>query len=365
MTTRPSRTELRELALLFLKLGTTAFGGPAAHIAMMDEEVVRRRKWLDRQRFLDLLGATNLIPGPNSTELAIHIGYERAGVPGLLVAGSAFILPAMAIVWALAAVYDRYQTLPQLGWLMYGIKPVIIAVVVQALWGLLGTAAKSIPTKVAASAAVALSLMGFAEIPLLFATGLGVMASSNWRALAGKVPVVPTPEILLYFIKIGSVLYGSGYVLLAFLQNELVTRLGWLTQEQLLDAIAIGQFTPGPVFTTATFVGYLAGGHAGAAAGTIGIFLPAFVFVWLSKPWIRRLRQSAWAGGFLDGVTAASLGLMAAVTVRLGMGALIDPVTILLSLLALGALVRFKVNSAWLVLGGGLVGFAAHVLGLG
>ena len=378
---RQQKQRLKELALVFLKLGSIAFGGPAAHIAMMDDEVVTRRRWLSREKLLDLLGVTNLIPGPNSTELAIHIGYERAGWRGLIVAGSCFILPAMLIVWTLAAIYTRYQTLPEVEGLLYGIKPVIIAIVMQALWQLGKKAIKSFLTAVAAIAVMAAFFLRLDELLLLLLAGLGVMLADNlWRnnktsvtlllpasfilAQAGKPAVVASVSwlnVFLFFLKVGSVLYGSGYVLLAFLQRDLVERNQWLTSQQLLDAIAIGQFTPGPVFTTATFIGYLLAGHAGAIAGTIGIFLPAFILVGVINPWVPLLRQSSWVGSFLDGVNAASLGLMAVVTYTLGRDAIVDWLTIVLALLSLIAVFRFKVNSAWLVLIGGGVGLLAQL----
>lgn len=352
---RQQRQRLKELALVFLKLGTIAFGGPAAHIAMMDDEVVKRLRWLSRETLLDLLGVTNLIPGPNSTELAIHIGYERAGWRGLIIAGSCFILPAMLIVWALAAIYARYQTVPQIEWLLYGIKPVIIAIVVQALWQLGKKAAKDIPTTLAGIAVIVAFFLGANEILLLLLAGLGVMVVKNLQRsrsgtagawllpVSGVLAQVGTPaaaataswvNVFLFFLKVGSVLYGSGYVLLAFLQRDLVERNQWLTSQQLLDAIAIGQVTPGPVFTTATFIGYLLAGNAGAIAGTIGIFLPAFVLVAVINPWVPRLRQSPWASSFLDGVNAASLGLMAVVTYTLGRTALVDWLTVIVALVS-------------------------------
>lgn len=367
---------LLEIAFLFLKLGSLAFGGPAAHIAMMEDEVVKRRNWMSREKLLDLLGVTNLIPGPNSTELAIHIGYERAGWQGLIVAGTCFILPAMAIVWLLAAIYTQYQTVPQVGWLLYGIKPTIIAIVIQALVKLGKSAIKDIPTGIAAATVIALFFLGANEILLLLLAGVGVMLVKNWQQSRGISPAFLLPfsglfaqisnqsvkapdslSIFFLFLKIGSVLYGSGYVLLAFLQRELIDRSQWLTSQQLLDAVAIGQFTPGPVFTTATFIGYLLAGNAGAIAATIGIFLPAFVLVALVNPWVPKLRKSPWTSGFLDGVNAASLGLMAVVTWELGLAALVDWLTIALALISLLLLLRFKINSAWLVLGGGIVGF--------
>jgi chromate transporter len=382
LSPRQQKQRLKELALVFLKLGTIAFGGPAAHIAMMDDEVVARRQWMSRENLLDLLGVTNLIPGPNSTELAIHIGYERAGWRGLIIAGTCFILPAMLIVWTLAAIYARYQKIPEVEWLLYGIKPVIIAIVVQALWKLGRKAVKDIPTTVAGLAVIVAFFLGVNEILLLFLAGLGVMLVKHlWRrnstagawllpsgvlALAGSPPAVAVSanwlNVFLFFLKIGSVLYGSGYVLLAFLERELVERNQWLTSQQLLDAIAIGQFTPGPVFTTATFIGYLLAGNAGAIAATVGIFLPAFVLVGVINPWVPSLRQSLWVSSVLDGVNAASLGLMAAVTYTLGRAALVDWLTVGMALLSAIFVFRFKVNSAWLVLAGGVIGFVAQLV---
>ncbi|NJL61580.1 MAG: chromate transporter [Methylacidiphilales bacterium] len=378
------KQRLQELALVFLKLGAIAFGGPAAHIAMMDDEIVKRRQWLSREKLLDLLGITNLIPGPNSTELAIHIGYERAGWRGLIVAGSCFILPAMSIVCLLAAIYTKYQKLPQLEWLLYGIKPVIIAIIIQALWKLGKKAAKDIPTIITGIAVIISYFFGINEILLLLIAGLGVMLFRNiWQKRNGitgafllpitgifaQIGTAPNAiislnwfNVFLFFLKIGSVLYGSGYVLLAFLQRDLVERNQWLTSQQLLDAIAIGQFTPGPVFTTATFIGYLLAGNAGAIAATIGIFLPAFVLVALINPWVSKLRQSSWVSAALDGVNAASLGLMAAVTYTLGRSALIDLVTVILAGVSAIAIFKFNINSAWLVIPGGIIGLIFYHL---
>ena len=378
------RQRLKELAGVFFRLGSIAFGGPAAHIAMMDDEVVKQREWLSREKLLDLMGVTNLIPGPNSTELAIHIGYERGSWPGLFVAGSCFIFPAMTLVWILAAVYSRYQAVPQVEWLLYGVKPVIIAIILQALIKLGKKAIKDAPTTAAAIAVIAAFFLNINEILLLLLAGVGVMMGKNLRrggavgllapftgtlaqSGAAATAAVASPswtQVFLFFLKVGSVLYGSGYVLLAFLQRDLVERTGWLTSQQLLDAIAIGQFTPGPVFTTATFVGYLLAGNAGAIAGTIAIFLPAFLLVGIINPWVPKLRQSRWVSGFLDGVNAASLGLMGVVTYTLGRAALMDGFTIILALIAVGAVFRFKLNSAWIVLGGAIAGFIAHELGI-
>lgn len=377
--------DLRELALLFLRLGATAFGGPAAHIALMEDEVVRRRGWLTREEFLDLLGATNLIPGPNSTEMAIHIGLRRAGWPGLLVAGTCFILPAAVIVLAIAWAYTRFHRLPQAEALLYGVKPVIIAVVFQALWGLTRSAIRSRLTAAIAVATALGAFVGADELALLFSAG-GVALLLRWLELRGKAapppamlafPVLPVvgaaagsaaapfslATLFLTFLKVGAVLFGSGYVLLAFLRADLVERLQWLTEAQLLDAVAVGQLTPGPVFTTATFIGFILGGVGGAVTATVAIFLPAFFFVAVSGALIPKLRRWPLAGGFLDGVNAASLALMAVVTVQLGRSALVDGWTVALTAISAVLLVRFRVNSAWLVLGGGAAGLILSALG--
>jgi chromate transporter len=368
--------ELRELAGLFLKLGTIAFGGPAAHIAMMEDEVVRRRGWLTREAFLDYLGATNLIPGPNSTELAIHIGRERAGWPGLLVAGTCFILPAAVIVTGLAWAYLRFGRLPAAAGVLYGVKPVVIAVVLQALWGLGRTAVKSPVLAALGLAAMGAVGAGVHELLVLIAAGAVMATIRAGRAgraagaFAGLgVTLAPAAApfslggLFGVFLKIGAVLFGSGYVLLAFLRADLVERLGWLSERQLLDAIAVGQITPGPVFTTATFVGYLLGGGPGALVATVGIFLPAFVFVALSGVLVPRLRRSAAAGAALDGVNVASLALMALVTLQLARTALVDAATVALAAASALLLLRWRVNSAWLVLAGALAGLAAAWLG--
>lgn len=368
---------MREVAQLFLRLGVTAFGGPAAHIAMFHDEVVTRRKWITGEHFLDLLGATNLIPGPNSTEMAMHIGYVRAGWRGLIAAGVCFILPAALIVLALALVYVQYGTTPIADWLLYGIKPVIIAVILQAIWGLLRKAVKNRLLAVIGAVVFALYLFGFNEILLLFGGGVAALSISHARRFLqpgspGVLTLVSLPgtffmqiaatqavsldTLFLTFLKIGAVLYGSGYVLLAFLRNDFVERLGWLTSQQLLDAVAIGQFTPGPVFTTATFIGYVLARVPGAVLSTVGIFLPSFVFVLFSNPFIPRLRGSPWLSALLDGVNVAALGLMTAVALELGRDALVDGMTIVLASSAAILLIRFKVNSTWLIMGGGVIG---------
>lgn len=381
---RPTQppTSLRELAGLFLRLGTVAFGGPAAHIAMMEDEVVGRRGWMTREQFLDLLGATNLIPGPNSTEMAIHVGYTRRGLPGLLVAGACFILPAVLIVGVIAWAYVRYGQLPAVGHILLGVKPVVVAIVLQALWRLGRTAIKTSLLAVMFVIAAAATAAGVNELIVLFA-GAAVVALLGDRKAPAAVPVILGPvlpstspavatttaatiaagvagiglwPIFFVFLKIGSVLFGSGYVLLAFLRSDLVTRLGWLSESQLLDATAVGQVTPGPLFTTATFIGYLLAGWGGAIAATVGIFLPAFVFVAVSAPLVPRLRQSAWAGRFLDGVNVTSLALMAVVTAQLGRSAVIDWRTAALAVTSAVLLLKWNANSTWLVLAGALIG---------
>lgn len=387
-TLRTSRGRaLVEVTGLFLKLGLTAFGGPAAHIAMLEDEVVRRRAWLTREEFLDLLGATNLIPGPNSTELAIHIGYRRAGWAGFVLAGLGFILPAMVMVTAIAWAYVRFGSLPRAEGLLVGVKPVILIVIVQALGSLAGKAVKDRFLAGVGVVAVGLVLAGVHELAVLFGAGLAVVLlgamppareadaansrrsiSGPWWMLGAVAPASASVAasggvafglgpLFWVFLKIGSVLFGSGYVLLAFLRADLVERRGWLTEAQLVDAVAVGQFTPGPIFTAATFVGYLLDGVPGAVVATVGIFLPAFVFVALSGPWIPKLRASPTAGRFLDGVNVASLALMGVVTLQLAQVALVDGFTVGVALVAGVLSWRFRVNTAWLVLGGGIAGY--------
>src|SRR5215218_3276164 len=361
-------SELRRLARLFLKLGTVAFGGPAAHIAMMRSEVVERLGWMGEQEFLDLVGASSLIPGPNSTELAIHIGRVRAGWRGLLVAGACFIVPAFLIVLAFAWAYVHYGSTPQADALLYGITPVVVAIVAHALWGFLRQAVKGPFLALVGTLALVLYLLGAGEIPLIFGGALLVLlvrsVQHRWEGRGGAAAFTPlgTPlglltllsagsgplGIFLSFLKIGSVLFGSGYVLLAFLRSEFVGP-GLLTDKQLIDAVAIGQVTPGPVFTTATLA-------------TLGIFLPAFVFVAITGPIIPRLRDSPVLAGLLDGANVVSLALMAEVTWQLGRASLVEPVPVLIALAALVMLFATEVNPAWLVLGGGSLGFAYHYL---
>lgn len=372
---------LREIALLFLKLGTIGFGGPAAHVAMMEDEVVRRRGWLTREAFLDLVGATNLIPGPNSTEMAMHIGRARAGLAGLLVAGACFIVPATAMVAWIAAAYVRYGELPAGLGLLAGVKPVVLAIVLQALWRLGRLAVKTRWLAAVGTVAAAASFLGASELLVLFAAA-GVMAAGRSAGGDGRagspalcIAAIAAPAavgggaaattagavalgpLFLVFVKIGSVLFGSGYVLLAFLRADLVQRLHWLSDAQVLDAIAVGQVTPGPIFTTATFVGYLLAGPTGALAATVGIFLPAFVFVAASAPLIERLRGSPLVGAALDGLNVASLALMAVVTAHIARAAVSDVQSGAVALVALTLLARFGVNATWLILGGAVVGW--------
>jgi chromate transporter len=368
---------LRELAALFLRLGVTSFGGPAAHIALMEDELVERRGWLTRASFLDLVAAANLIPGPNSTEVAIHIGRARAGMPGLLVAGSCFILPAMLIVMALAWAYVEFGALPAVSGALYGVKPVILAIVLQAIWRLGRSAVKDATLVVLTVLATAAVLLGAHELLVLLGAGLLAMAARRPVASGLALAVLPFGPpafgavtatgyalwpMFLFFLKVGSVLYGSGYVLLAFLRSDLVERWHWLTEAQLLDAIAAGQITPGPVFTTATFIGYLLGGPSAALLATLGIFLPAFVFVALSAPLLPRLRRSPSASAFLDGVNVASLALMAVVAWQLLSSAVVDLPSALLGIAGAVLLLRFRVSSAWLVLGGAACGLAISLL---
>jgi chromate transporter len=375
-----SGAELKEIALSFLRLGTTAFGGPAAHIAMM-EEFVRRRAWVSHADFLDMLGASNLVPGPSSTEMAIHIGHQRGGWRGLVVAGVCFILPATLIVLACAWAYATFGSFPQVQSVLYGVKPVIIAVVLQALWGLGRTALKNSFLVAIGLLATAGALAGANVLAILLAAGL-VTVSQAWikeRPLSANLLALPTTAkslmastpalaaavpmslagLFVVFLKFGAVIFGSGYILLAFLQADLVDRLHWLTQAQLLDAVAVGQVTPGPVFTTATFIGYLLGGVRGGVVATVGIFLPGFLLVAASRPLIPRIRRSTIAGTFLDGVNVGAVALMIAVTWQLSRAAVVDFPSGGIAALSAVVLIYFRVNSAWLIFASGFVGLVA------
>jgi chromate transporter len=376
-------SQLPELAMVFLKLGATAFGGPAAHVAAIQTEVVDQKKWLSRERLLDLYATTNLIPGPNSTELVMQIGYERAGWPGLVVAGSSFILPAMLMVWGLAWGYQQFQFLPQVKYIFAGLQPVVAGLVAQALWKLSKSALKIAPNWTIAS--VAPTLIGFMtigacilkinEVLWLLLMGVGMMLWQNWRSgnisgkgsgrnlsvvfLAGLPPAgkaVSAGWVFGIFFKIGLVMYGGGYVLIAFLQQDLVDRQQLLTSQQLLDAVSIGQITPGPLFTTATFIGYLLAGHGGAIAGTVGIFLPGFLLVALLRPWLDKVQDSPWIKGFLAGINPAAWGLMAFVVVQLVLGLGSWPVR-LMAIGSLLLLLKWPNISLWLMLGGAIGGW--------
>lgn len=378
---------LREIIGNFFKLGLVAFGGPAAHIAMMDDEFVTRRKWVSRQHFLDLVGATNLIPGPNSTEMTMHLGYERGGIWGSIAAGASFIFPAALITMILAWVYVNYGTLPQVEPLLLGIKPAVVAIILGALWRLGRKGIKNWQLALIGSGVALAALLG---APVLWALLIGGVIGMVWLLLQTKhgktLPIllplsttvaqaatgqvaqaatdqVPLWQIFFFFLKVGSVLYGSGYVLVAFLQDDLVNRYGWLTQAQLLDAIAIGQFTPGPVLTTATFIGYLLGGVWGAIVATLGIFLPSFIFVLILNPLVPRLRDYVWTSAFLDAINAAAVGVMLAVTINLGRDTLISWQSWLIFALAAIATFRFNISAVWLVVGGAALGYALQFLG--
>lgn len=379
------RIYLKEVALFFLWMGATAFGGPAAYIAMMQRETVRNRHWLDDQSFLDMVGTTNLIPGPNATEMALYLGLVRAGWLGYIISGVLFIIPGMVATLALAWVYVTYGSLPQVSWVLYGVKPIVIAIVLQALWDLGRKGVKDALTAIVGAAVIAFYLFGVDEIALLFAGAAVVLlfrfvprllkggASALSLSLlpvmgipvallsAGAVPFRQT-TLFLTFLKIGAVIYGSGYVLYAFFNSEFVVRLGWLNQQQLLDSIAVGQITPGPVATSATFVGYLMGGWPSGLLATLAFFLPSFVFVALISRFVPLLRKKWWSGAFLDGVNVSALGLMVGVTWTLGRAGVVDWFTIGLSIAALVLVFRFKVNSAWLVVGGGVLGVVYKML---
>ena len=364
-----SEGTLFALARLFLRLGVTSFGGPAAHLALMQEEIVERRGWLTREQFLDLISAANVIPGPNSTEVAMHVGFVRGRWRGLVVAGACFILPAALIVTALAILYVRYSALPAVTGVLYAVKPVVIAIVVQAIWRLAAAALKT-PLLIALCVAATIAALAGVDELLLLAVGACVMIAvarlrrtstlfaavpSLLAATATGTPAFGLLPLFLFFLKVGSVLFGSGYVLVAFLRRDLVERWGWLTEGQLLDAVAIGQVTPGPVFTTATFIGYLLGGGAGAVVATAGIFLPAFVFVALTARFVERVRHSPTLGAALDGINAASLALMIAVCWQLGRSAIVDVPTVVIAVVS-AALLLFRVNPTWLVVGAAVVG---------
>jgi chromate transporter len=371
----PTDPSLGEVALVFFKLGTIAFGGPAAHIALMEQEFVVRRQWLTREAFLDRLGAANLLPGPSSTEMAIFIGYEKRGLPGLLTAGICFIVPAALLVSAIASLYLRYAGLPAVEGVLYALKPVVIAVIADAFWRLARDAVKSRCLALAGLVAAALYAIGTGElIALGVAALIGtaprwipragdetkslliLMLGASFTAKANTIGGYGLGKLFLVFARIGAVLFGSGYVLLAFLRTDLVDHLHWLTERQLLDAVAVGQITPGPLFTTATFIGYIIGGPSGAAAATVGIFLPAFFFVGISSRVLPLIRRSLIAASLLDGVIVGSLGLMGVVACRLGTSSIVDLPTFLIAAGSI-VLLRLRMNSAWLIAAAALFGW--------
>ncbi|MBI3474906.1 MAG: chromate efflux transporter [Acidobacteria bacterium] len=374
---------LAELAFVFLKLGTIAFGGPAAHIAMMEEKFVRRRKWLSETEFLDRLAAANLIPGPSSTELGIFVGHLKRGWRGLIVAGCCFIIPAAVLVSMIAWAYVRFGALPPVEAILYAIKPVVAAIIVQALWKFARTGVRTLFLGLVAAMAVIASLLGVSPILILMVAGIVSSAAFAVKGQSGKVSLVGLPKVLavsasavaagvaipvslmrlfLSFLKIGSVVFGSGYVLLAFLRSEFVERLHWLTERQLIDAVAVGQFTPGPLFTTATFIGYIVAGWRGAFVATVGIFVPGFLLVAMAGPLIPKLRRAPMVAAALDGVVAASIALMAVVTWQLGKAALVDRITMAIFVVSVIALLRFRVNSAVLVVAAGGLGWTLQAL---
>lgn len=370
------KASLGQLATLFLRLGVTAFGGPAAHIAMMEDEVVNRRRWLGRQRFLDLLGVANLLPGPSSSELAIYIGQSQAGWAGLLLGGACFILPAALLTAMIAWAYMRFGSLPQTTGILYGVRPVVVAIILQALWRLGQTALKTRFLMMIAVGAAAASLAGLGPVWILLCCGTVVLAersAQRLRSLPAVFGFISTTAIIthwslgnlfLVFLKLGAVVFGSGYVLLAFLRADLVDRLHWLTEKQLLDAVAVGQITPGPVFSTATFIGYILAGGKGAVLATVAIFLPAFSLVAFTGPLLPRLRKSKIVSALLDGVNAGSLGLILAVVLFLARAAIFDLATALIAIGSATLLLRFKVNPTWLILAGaafGIIYSVSHV----
>ena len=359
-----------EVAKLFFKLGSIAFGGPAAHVAMMEDEVVKKRKWMTHQHFLDLMGATNLIPGPNSTEMTMHCGHERAGVKGMIAAGASFIFPAVVITMVFAWLYQQYGQLPAVEPYIYGIKPAVIAIIISAVYKLGKKALKSTELGILGTITLGATLMGVHEIVALFGCGvLGLVLylAKNAKNTANSiVPIlmlqptiaqVGTLKVFWTFLKVGSLLYGGGYVLFAFLDAELVST-GLLTRQQLIDAVAVGQFTPGPVLSTATFIGWQLNGFWGAMAATIGIFLPSFVFVAILNPIIPKLRKSAVISAFLDAVNIAAVAVIVAVCIEMGKDTLTDWRTILIAVASIVIVFGFKkLNSAFVVLGGAVLGF--------
>ncbi len=381
MNLRHQPRRLAEIAAAFLRLGLIAFGGPAAHLALLENEFVSRRRWISRQRFLDLMGATSLIPGPNSTEMTMHLGYERAGAAGLFAAGFGFIVPAAAITGVLAWFYVEFGALPSVEPVMAGVRPAVLVIILGAVWKLGRKAISGWPLALIAACVAAAVWAGLGEVPAILLGGVvGALCLQLPRALnsmlcilaavsvsarpaAAAVEGAELGKLALFFLKVGSVLYGSGYVLVAFLEGGLVDGYGWVTRQQLLDAIAVGQFTPGPVLTAATFLGFLVAGPAGAAVATVGIFLPAFGFVWILNPLVRRLRQSPLTSSFLDAINASAVGLMGVVAVDLARATLTSWPTWAIAGCAAAALFAARWAAAWVVLAGGLLGWLAMIAG--
>jgi chromate transporter len=376
-----SENRLAEIAVAFLRLGFIAFGGAVAHIAMMEEEFVRRRGWLSREDFVDRVGAVNLLPGPSSTEMAIYLGQLRGGLPGLLIAGAAFILPSALMMCGLAWAYLRYGTLPQIAGVLWGVKPVVVVLIAQAVWSLGKTVLKSRELMVIAAIVLGLAAVKVSTLPLLIGTGVAWIAANRFGTkaqvrgvAAGASPAAggvatfvaaTTAGVFFYFLKIGALLFGSGYVLLAALREDLVTKLHWLSETQLLDGVAVSQATPGPFFTVATFLGYVLAGWRGAGLATLGMFVPAFTYVALTASVLPRLRKSPTASVFLDGVNAAALALMAFVGFQFAREAVMTPLAGAIAVVSAALAFRFKVNSAWLVLSGAVVGLVAKVVAAG
>jgi chromate transporter len=374
-----NKNKLKEITALFLKLGTIAFGGPAAHIAMMEDEVVNKRKWMDRQHFLDLVGATNLIPGPNSTEMTMHCGHERAGIPGLFVAGASFIFPAVIITGIFAWLYAEYGQLPSVEPFVFGIKPAVLAIIASAIIKLGKKALKGWELGILGGLVLTVSLLGVNEILALLAAGVAgdfyfYTKSKVTSRLKSFIPMVlfqlpaaaavniSTVKIFWSFLKVGAVLYGSGYVLFAYLDSELVMN-GWISRQLLIDAVAIGQFTPGPVLSTATFIGYQMGGIWGALVATIGIFLPSFIFVLFLKPLIPKMRESKLLGYFLDSVNIAAVAVMLAVLINMSITAITDWRAVIIATISVITVFVFKkVNAVWIVFGSAVLGYLLSLI---
>jgi len=371
---------LGEIAWAFLRLGLMAFGGAVAHIALMEDEFVRRRAWLSREEFVDRVGAVNLLPGPSSTEMVIYLGYLRGGFPGLLIAGAAFILPSAVMMLAMAWIYVRYGAMPQIAGILWGVKAVVVILIAQAVWSLGKTVLKSRELMVIAAIVLGLAAMHVATLALLIGTGVAWIVANRFgqkRAGAGAAAIgalraagsaaavagITLTGLFVYFLKIGGLLFGSGYVLLAVLREDLVTRMHWLSETQLLDAIAVSQGTPGPFFTVATFLGYVLSGWRGAGLETFGMFVPAFLYVAVTAGVLPRMRKSPTAGVFLDGVNAAAVALMAFVGFQFARAAVLTPLAAAIAAVSAILLLRYRVNSGWLVLGGAVCGLIVRVAG--